>query len=126
MGQKLTLKEQMKRNERALKKAIRGLEREKNQLERNQKKLIADIKKNAKAGQMGAVNIMAKDLVRSKRFVQKMIEMWSHLWGVQQRMNEMKSTHTMTTAMRGASQAMVRMNKQMNMPQIQKIMSGQQ
>ena len=37
MGQKLTLKEQMKRNERALKKAIRGLEREKNQLERNQK-----------------------------------------------------------------------------------------
>jgi charged multivesicular body protein 2A len=122
MGQKLTLKEQMKRNERALKKAIRGLEREKNQLERNQKKLIADIKKNAKAGQMGAVNIMAKDLVRSKRFVQKMIEMRSHLWGVQQRMNEMKSTHTMTTAMRGASQAMVRMNKQMNMPQIQKIM----
>ena len=122
MGQKLTLKEQMKRNERSLKKAIRGLEREKAQLERNQKKLISDIKKNAKAGQMGAVNIMAKDLVRSKRFVQKMIEMRSHLWGVQQRMHEMKSTHSMTTAMRGASQAMVRMNRQMNMPQIQKIM----
>ena len=91
-------------------------------MERNQKKLISDIKKNAKAGQMGAVNIMAKDLVRSKRFVQKMIEMRSHLWGVQQRMHEMKSTHSMTTAMRGASQAMVRMNRQMNMPQIQKIM----
>ena len=51
----------------------------------------SEIKKNAKAGQMGAVNIMAKDLVRSKRFVQKMIEMRSHLWGVQQRMHEMKS-----------------------------------
>ena len=79
MGQKLTLKEQMKRNERSLKKAIRGLEREKAQLERNQKKLISDIKKNAKAGQMGAVNIMAKDLVRSKRFVQKMIELFRNL-----------------------------------------------
>mgnify|MGYP001227852956 FL=1 len=122
MGQKLTLKEQMKRNQRALKKAIRGLEREKKQLERNQKKLESDIKKNAKAGQMGAVNILAKDYVRGKRFIQKMIEMRSHLWGVQQRMQEMQSTHTMTTAMRGASQAMVRMNKQMNMPQIQKIM----
>ena len=122
MGQKLTLKEQMKRNQRALKKAIRGLEREKKQLERNQKKLESDIKKNAKAGQMGAVNILAKDYVRGKRFIQKMIEMRSHLWGVQQRMQEMQSTHTMTTAMRGASQAMVRMNRQMNMPQIQKIM----
>merc|ERR1712167_488616 len=77
---------------------------------------------NAKAGQMGAVNILAKDYVRGKRFIQKMIEMRSHLWGVQQRMQEMQSTHTMTTAMRGASQAMVRMNRQMNMPQIQKIM----
>ena len=36
MGQKLTLKEQMKRNQRALKKAIRGLEREKKQLETTQ------------------------------------------------------------------------------------------
>ena len=32
MGQKLTLKEQMKRNQRALKKAIRGLEREKKEV----------------------------------------------------------------------------------------------
>ena len=112
----------MKRNSRSLKKAIRSLEREKKQLERNQKKLISDIKKSAKQGQMGPVKIMAKDLVRSKRFIQKMIEMRSHLWGVQQRMNEMKSTHAMTDAMKGASRAMVRMNKQMNMPQIQKIM----
>ena len=115
MGQKLTLQEQMKRNSRSLKKAIRSLEREKKQLERNQKKLISDIKKSAKQGQMGPVKIMAKDLVRSKRFIQKMIEMRSHLWGVQQRMNEMKSTHAMTDAMKGASRAMVRMNKQMNM-----------
>ena len=91
MGQKLTLKEQMKRNQRALKKAIRGLEREKKQLERNQKKLESDIKKNAKAGQMGAVNILAKDYVRGKRFIQKMIEMSSHLWGVKQRLQEMLS-----------------------------------
>jgi charged multivesicular body protein 2A len=122
MGQKLTLKEQMRNNERALKKAIRGVEREKAQLERDQKKLINDIKKNAKQGQMGAVKVMAKDLVRNKRFVQKIIEMRSHLWGVQQRMHEMRSTHAMTGAMRGASKAMTRMNQQMNLPQIQKVM----
>ena len=51
-----------------------------------------------------------------------MIEMRSHLWGVQQRMHEMKSTHSMTTAICVVPIALVRMNRQMNMPQIQKIL----
>ena len=52
MGQKLTLKEQMRRNQRVLKKAIRDVDREKTKLERQQKKLVSDIKKLAKQGQM--------------------------------------------------------------------------
>ena len=61
MGQKLTMKEQMRRNHRAVKKAVReGAEHK--ALERNQKKLVTDIKKLAKQGQMNAVKIMAKDL----------------------------------------------------------------
>ena len=63
---------------------------------------------------------MAKDLVRNKRFVTKMLEMRSHLWGVEQRMAEMSSTKAMTDAMRSAGQAMVRMNKQMNLPAMNK------
>jgi len=122
MGQKLTLKEQMRRNQRVLKKAIRDVDREKSKLERQQKKLVSDIKKLAKQGQMKAVKIMAKDLVRNKRFVTKMLEMRSHLWGVEQRMAEMSSTKAMTDAMKSAGKAMVRMNKQMNIPAMQKIM----
>jgi charged multivesicular body protein 2A len=52
MGQKLTLKEQMRRNQRVLKKAIRDVDREKTKLEKQQKKLVSDIKKLAKQGQM--------------------------------------------------------------------------
>ena len=122
MGQKLTVKEQMRRNSRAVKKAVREVEREHKALERSQKKLIADIKKLAKQGQMNAVKIMAKDLVRNKRFCTKMLEMRSQLWGVQQRMSEMKSTQAMTSAMSNAATAMIRMNKQMNMPAMQRIM----
>ena len=79
MGQKLTMKEQMRRNHRAVKKAVREVEREHKALERNQKKLVADIKKLAKQGQMNAVKIMAKDLVRNKRFCTKMLEMRSQV-----------------------------------------------
>ena len=81
MGEKvkLTMKEQMRRNHRAVKKAVREVEREHKALERNQKKLVTDIKKLAKQGQMNAVKIMAKDLVRNKRFCTKMLEMRSQV-----------------------------------------------
>jgi charged multivesicular body protein 2A len=83
---------------------------------------INEIKKLAKDNQMGAVNIMARDLVQNKRFCTKMLTMKSHLQGINMRMLTMKSTHEMTAAMRGVTVAMGRMNKTMNMPQMAKIM----
>jgi charged multivesicular body protein 2A len=41
----------MRQNQRSLNKAIRELDRERQKLEQQEKKLIADIKKNARAGQ---------------------------------------------------------------------------
>ena len=38
-------------------------------LENQEKKLVADIKKSAKNGQMGACKIQAKDLVRTRRYI---------------------------------------------------------
>lgn len=55
---KLSLEEQMKIHKRQLQKAIRELDKEKRTLETNEKKLIMDIKKQAKAGQMQSVKIM--------------------------------------------------------------------
>lgn len=37
-------------------------------LEQQEKKLIADIKRSAKNGQMGACKIQAKDLVRTRKY----------------------------------------------------------
>ena len=104
MGQKMSLKEQLRANKRMINRAIREIDRERNTLEREQAKLTKDIKKMAKQNQMSAVRIMAKDLVRNKRFCTKMLEMRSQLWGVQQRMAEMKSTQAMTSAMQNAAQ----------------------
>jgi len=54
-------------HQRALEKAQRELDRERIKLEQQEKKLIADIKRSAKNGQMGACKIQAKDLVRTRR-----------------------------------------------------------
>ncbi len=59
----MTPDEMLRKNQRALNKAMRELDRERAKMEQQEKKIIADIKKMAKQGQMDAVKIMAKDLV---------------------------------------------------------------
>jgi charged multivesicular body protein 2A len=52
------LKDIVRENQRMIKKSIRELEKEIRSLETNEKKLIADIKKNAKLNQMVLVCLM--------------------------------------------------------------------
>jgi hypothetical protein len=59
-GRKMSPDEMLRKNQRALTKAMRELDRERIKMEQQEKKIIADIKKMAKAGQMDAVKIMAK------------------------------------------------------------------
>merc|ERR1719204_2552464 len=76
----------------------------------------------AKDGQMDAVKIMAKDLVRTKRYVKKFILMKANLQGVSLKIQTLKSNNAMAQAMKGCTKTMSSMNKKMNLPQIQKIM----
>jgi charged multivesicular body protein 2A len=65
----MTPAERLRKHQRALEKTQRELDRERVKLENQEKKLVQDIKKSAKNGQMGAVRIQAKDLVRTRRYV---------------------------------------------------------
>ena len=51
-GRTVTPAERLRQHQRALAKAQRELDRERTKLEQSEKKLIMDIKKSAKAGQM--------------------------------------------------------------------------
>ena len=51
-GKRKTPQELLRQNQRALTKAMRELDRERTRMEQQEKKVIADIKKMAKAGQM--------------------------------------------------------------------------
>lgn len=51
-GRKKTPEEMLRQNQRALNKAMRDLDRERQKMEQQEKKVIADIKKMAKQGQM--------------------------------------------------------------------------
>lgn len=121
-GKRMTPDEMLRKNQRALNKAMRDLDRERMKMEQQEKKLIADIKKMAKDGQMDSVKIMAKDLVRTRRYIKKFMVMKANIQAISLKVQTLKSQNAMAQAMRGVTRAMQNMNRQLNLPQIQKIM----
>uniref|UniRef100_A0A7E4W4R1 Charged multivesicular body protein 2a n=1 Tax=Panagrellus redivivus TaxID=6233 RepID=A0A7E4W4R1_PANRE len=121
-GRRKTPQELLRQNQRALNKAMRELDRERQRLEGQESKIIADIKKMAKMGQMNSVRVMAKDLVRTRQYVKKFINMRANIQAVSLKVQTLKSQDAMAQAMKGVTRAMQSMNKQLNLPQIQKIM----
>jgi len=121
-GKRMTPEEIIKEHQRTIQKSIREIERERKRLEASEAKVIADIKKAARDGQMGAARIMAKDLVRTRQHVQKMYKMKTQLQAVALRIQTIKSQAAMANAMKGVTRAMMRMNRTINLPSLQRIM----
>lgn len=122
-GKEKPLKEIVRENQRMIRKATRELEREINDLQKNEKKLIADIKKMAAKNQIPTVKIMAKDLVRTRNYIARFIEMKTQLSAVGLKIQAIKSHEAMAGAMKGVTKALTKMNSQMKLPALQKIMT---
>lgn len=121
-GRRMTPEEMLRKNQRVLNKAMRDLDREKAHMGVQEKKLIQEIKKMAKDGQMDSVRILAKDLVRTRRYQKKFTLMKANIQGVSLKIQTLRSQNAMAGAMRGVTRAMQNMNRQMNLPQIQRIL----
>lgn len=99
----------------------RELDREKRKLETQEKKLIADIKRSAKNGQVTAAKVQARDLVRTKNYIQKFDNMKTQLQAISLRIQAVRSSDQMTRSMREATVLLAGMNRSMNLPQLQRI-----
>ncbi|AQZ16617.1 DID4 (YKL002W) [Zygosaccharomyces parabailii] len=120
-GKSLTPQERLKKNQRALERTQRELEREKRKLEMQEKKLVMDIKKSAKNGQVSAAKVQAKDLVRTKGYIQKFDNMKTQLQAISLRIQAVRSSDQMARSMRDATVLLGSMNRSMNLPQLQHI-----
>lgn len=120
-GKRMTPQERLRKNQRALERTQRELERERKKLEGQEKKLIQDIKKSAKQGQLGACKIQAKDLVRTRRYVEKFNTMRTQLQAISLRIQAVRGSDQMAMSMRDATKILGQMNRSMNLPQLQKI-----
>lgn len=80
-----------------------------------------DIRAAARKNEMDSVKIMAKDMVRTKSQIKKFNVMKANLQAISLKTATLKSQNSMASAMRGVTQGLIRMNRQMNLPQIQRI-----
>ncbi|TPP46046.1 Snf7 family protein [Leishmania donovani] len=117
-----TPQERIRMYKRQLDRTCRDLDRERNKLSTQERKIMMEMKKMAKQDQVDAVRIMARDLVRTRKYNQKMYRMRTQIQGVSLRMQTMQSSAQMADAMKGVTKAMRSMNKKMNIPEVQKIM----
>ncbi|ORY13168.1 charged multivesicular body protein-like protein 2a [Clohesyomyces aquaticus] len=120
-GKRMTPAERLRKHQRALEKTQRELDRERVKLENQEKKLVQDIKKSAKNGQMGPLRIQAKDLVRTRRYIQKFYQMRTQLQAISLRIQTVRSNEQMMQSMKGATALLGSMNRQMNLPALQRI-----
>ncbi|EED22875.1 SNF7 family protein [Talaromyces stipitatus ATCC 10500] len=120
-GKRMTPAERLRKHQRALERTQRELDRERIKLENQEKKLVQDIKKSAKNGQIGACKIQAKDLVRTRKYIQKFYSMRTQLQAISLRIQTVRSNEQMMQSMKGATVLLGSMNRQMNLPALQRI-----
>jgi len=121
-GKQPTPQERMRESKRLINRAIRELDRERTRIQNQEKKLISEIKNFARKNEMNPCKTLAKDLVRSRRYVTKFYEMRSKLNGILLQLQTVKSTHSMTEAIRDVSKAMHSFNKSIDNQKLQQIM----
>jgi charged multivesicular body protein 2A len=121
-GRTLTAKDLLRKNQRALNRAMWDIDRERIRMENQEKKIIFDLKKVAKENQMESVRILAKDLVRTRRFIQRFMLLRANLQAVSMKIRTVQSQHAISEAMLGVTIALRSMNRQFRMPQIQRIL----
>ncbi|KIK69387.1 hypothetical protein GYMLUDRAFT_646556 [Collybiopsis luxurians FD-317 M1] len=118
-GRSVAPGERLRQHQRSLEKAQRELGRERAKLEQCEKKAHCGHQEERK----GWPAVMAKDLVRTRRYVQKFYQMRIQLQAVGLRIHALRSNQQMADSMRGATRAMGAMNRGMNLPAIQRIMT---
>jgi charged multivesicular body protein 2A len=121
-AKKKTPEQMLREYKRTIDRTVRELERERTNLQTQERKLVVEMKKMAKQNQMDTVRIMAKDLVRTRKNITKFYRMKAEMQAVGLRLQTLKSTQTMTNCMKGVTKAMIGMNQKMNVPAMRRVM----
>merc|ERR1711988_2085414 len=113
---KPTVKEQMKENDKALRKVTRDVERDRRELERE------EIKKAAKTGNKQAATVLAKQLINVRKQKTRTYGATSKVQAVSSATKAMGANVKLAETMATTTKTMTNMNKMMNPTQVARTM----
>ncbi|KAK5080149.1 ESCRT-III subunit protein did4 [Exophiala xenobiotica] len=120
-GKRMTPQEKLRKHQRALEKTMRELDREKKKLEGQQNTLQRSIKQNAEKGQLNAAKVQAKDLARTRKYIERFNQTSVQLKAISLRIQTVRTNEQMMQSMKGATRIIGGMNRTMNLPALSKI-----
>src|SRR5688572_7301731 len=121
--EKPTMKQTIRENKRDLEREGRGMDRERQNLQMQEKKVQAEIKQALKRGDETTARMLAKQVVNIRKQEQRLMGMKGHTQSMSHKQTAMGATVTMTNAMKTSANVMGKMNKQMDNAEVMKIMS---
>jgi len=113
-SKKPTPKEQIKATDRHIRKTQRSLEHERNDLDRQEKKLQMEIKTAAKQGNKQVATILAKQLIQIRKQKTRTYQVGSQVQSIGTQAKVMHSNMKMAESMAETTKAMQKMNKVMD------------
>lgn len=119
---KPTVQEQLRENDRTVRKTQRDLTRDRGQLEKEEKRIEMEIKKAAKQGNKQAATVLAKQLVALRKQQTKSYSVGSKISAIGNQQKLMHSNMKMAGAMATTTKTMQQMNKVMDPQKTAKMM----
>lgn len=124
-GREKTPKELVRENRRMVEHAVRDVDRERQRMQEQERRVVAELRAMVKSGASGTeagVRFMAQDLVRTRAAVVKFQRLRMHLQSVALRMQTVQGVQAMGQAMAGVTRALAAMNGQLNAPRLQRVL----
>lgn len=115
-------KEQVNEWCKTLKKEERGLDRQVNAIKREELKVTRSLKEAAKKGDKDVCKILARELVNSRKAVNKIYTAKANLSSVQMQMKGQLATVKIAGALSSSAEVMKTMQSLVKLPEIQKTM----
>ncbi|XP_042489255.1 vacuolar protein sorting-associated protein 2 homolog 3-like [Macadamia integrifolia] len=121
-AKKPTARDALRESKKEMSHATRGIEREIGTLQLEEKKLLAEIKKTAKTGNEAATKILARQLVRLRQQIAKLQSSRAQMRGIAIHTQAVHANTSVAAGIKGASNAMAAMNKQLTPAKQMKVM----
>ena len=115
---KKTPEEIAKENKRKINRSLRYLERERKKLEKEEPKILNDIKKQAQKGLHGPAKIRAKDLARLRNQVSQLYTLGSQLKGIVMQLSSVEGNAAVMNALQKSTEAISAVEESMSVKDI--------